>query len=55
MKILVENSSQINEIILDPFLGVGATVLACKELNRNYIGYEIDEEYYNIACNRLEN
>lgn len=53
MKILIENSTQENEIVLDPFVGVGAVALACKELNRKYIGVELDENYYNIACNRI--
>ena len=53
MKILIENSSQEGELVLDPFLGVGATAMACKELNRDYIGIELDENYYNIACNRI--
>ena len=53
MKILIENSSQEGELVLDPFLGVGATAIACKELNRDYIGIELDEKYYNIACKRV--
>ena len=53
MKILIENSSQEGELVLDPFLGVGATAMACKELNRDYIGIELDEKYYNIACKRV--
>jgi len=55
MKILVENSSQEGEIVLDPFLGVGATALACKELSRKFIGIELDENYFEIAKNRIEN
>lgn len=39
--------------IFDPFMGSGTTGLACKELNRDFIGCEIDEEYFNIAGNRL--
>ena len=53
MKILIENSSQEGELVLDPFIGVGAVGIACKELNRDYIGIELDENYYNIACNRI--
>lgn len=53
MKILIENSSQEGETVLDPFLGVGATAIASKELNRQYIGIELDENYYNIAINRI--
>lgn len=55
MKILVENSSQENEIVLDPFLGVGATGIACRELNRNFLGIELDEHYFEIAKNKIEN
>ena len=53
MKILIENSSQEDELVLDPFLGVGAVGIACKELGRDYIGVELDENYYNIACSRI--
>lgn len=55
MKILIENSSNENEIVLDPFMGAGSTGLACKELNRKFIGYEIDEKYYNVAKERIFN
>lgn len=55
MKILVENSSQVGELVLDPFVGVGATAIACKELDRQCIGVELDEHYYNIAVNRIDN
>ena len=53
MKILVENSSQEGELVLDPFMGVGAVCIACKELDRKCIGIELDENYYNIAYNRI--
>ena len=53
MKILIENSSSENEIVLDPFIGVGSTALACKESNRQYIGFELDTNYYNIATKRI--
>lgn len=55
MKILVENSSNEGEVVIDPFMGVGATGVACKNLNRNFIGIEIDERYYKIAKERIEN
>ena len=54
IKILIENSSQENEVVLDTFLGSGTTAVACKELNRQYIGFELNEEFYEIAKNRLE-
>ncbi len=54
MKILIENSSKENELVLDFTCGVGSTLLACQELNRQSIGCEIDENYYNIAIKRLK-
>jgi DNA modification methylase len=53
MKILIENSSQEGELVLDPFIGVGAVGIACKELDRECIGVELDESYCNIAYNRI--
>jgi site-specific DNA-methyltransferase (adenine-specific) len=40
--------------VLDPFMGSGTTGLACKNLNRDFIGIEIDQEYFNIAKQRIE-
>lgn len=54
MKILVENSSNEGDLIYEPFMGIGSTVLACKELNRNYIATELDANYFEIAKNRIE-
>lgn len=53
-KILIENSSNENNIVLDPFMGSGSCGTACQKLNRNFIGIEIDEKYFNIAKERLE-
>lgn len=54
MKILIENSSNENDIVLDPFFGTGSTLLACVNTHRHYIGYEIDDNYFDIACQRLD-
>ena len=53
MEVLVNNSSQENELVLDPFMGVGSTGIACIKNKRNFIGIEIDEKYFNIAKERI--
>lgn len=55
MKILIDNSSQENEIVLDPFMGVGSTGMATIDLSRRFVGVELDEDYFNIAKGRIEN
>ncbi len=40
--------------VLDPFMGSGTTGVACVNLGRKFIGIEIDEDYFNIACRRIE-
>lgn len=42
-----------NDIILDPFMGIGTTGLAALNTNRNFIGYELDKKYFEIARERL--
>lgn len=53
MKILIANSSNENDIVLDPFMGIGSCGLACKELNRKFIGIELDPNYFEIAKKRI--
>jgi len=53
MCIYVENSSNENDLVLDPFMGSGSTGIACLKLNRKFIGIEIDENYFDIAQNRI--
>lgn len=52
---LIRNSSKEGMTILDPFMGSGTTGVACIRNNRNFIGYELNEEYFSIAKNRLVN
>lgn len=42
------------DLVVDPFMGSGTTAIACINTNRNYIGFEIDEYYYNISLNRID-
>lgn len=44
-----------SNIICDPYMGSGTTGIICKNLNKNFIGIELDKEYFNIAKNRIEN
>lgn len=46
---IIENSTDENNIVFDPFMGSGSTGLACRSINRNFIGVEIDEYYFNMA------
>lgn len=45
--------SSSSDLILDPFMGSGTAAVVCKELNRNFVGVELDEEYYKIAERRI--
>jgi len=54
MRRLIEVSTFENEIVFDPFIGGGSTLIACKQLNRKYIGSEIKEKYFDIVNKRLK-
>lgn len=54
MEVLISNSTDESNIVLEPFAGAGSTCIAAKNLNRRFIGIEIDEEYAKIANERLE-
>lgn len=53
IKNFIINSSQKGDIVLDCFSGSGTTCVAAKELNRKFIGIEINPEYYKISLDRL--
>ncbi|MBN8584019.1 MAG: site-specific DNA-methyltransferase [Ignavibacteria bacterium] len=46
--------SKEGDVILDPFIGSGATAVACKLINRNFIGFEIDKKYCQLSLKRLK-
>ena len=50
---IIKTGSNPNDLILDPFLGSGTTAVVAKKLGRNYIGYETELEFINIANKRL--
>ena len=52
---LIKTYTNESETVLDFTMGSGSTGVACKSLNRKFIGIEMDENYFNIAKNRIEN
>jgi site-specific DNA-methyltransferase (adenine-specific) len=54
LEFLIKKSSKEKDLILDSFMGSGSTGIACKNTNRNFIGIEMDKNYFDIAKNRIE-
>ena len=50
---IIETASNKEDIVLDTFMGCGSTGIACKKLNRNFIGIEKNEEYFNEAQKKI--
>ena len=55
LEYLIKTYTNENETVLDNCMGSGSTGVACKNLNRKFIGIELDENYFNIAKERIEN
>ena len=55
MEFYIKNSSREGDTVLDMFMGSGSTGVACVNTNRNFIGIELDKNYFDIAKNRIEN
>jgi len=53
-KWLLETYTNENDLILDTHLGSGSIAIACHYMKRNLIGYEIDKDYYDVACKRFK-
>lgn len=54
LEFYINNSSNEGDLIFDPFMGSGSTAVACINTGRNYLGFEIDEEYYNVINQRIK-
>jgi site-specific DNA-methyltransferase (adenine-specific) len=54
MEWLVASYTNPGDVVLDPFMGGGTTGLACKRLNRKFIGIEKERRYFDIACKRIK-
>ena len=50
---LVKMYSDVGDLVVDPFMGSGTTAVACKQLGRDFIGFELCQEYVDIANKRL--
>lgn len=55
MEILITQSSNEGDIVLEPFAGSGSTLLACINKNRRFIGWEIDPKYHKLCEKRIKN
>ena len=55
IKLCIKKHTNEGDLILDPFMGVGTVGLACKELERSYIGIEINKNYYEISNDLINN
>lgn len=55
LKKIIKISSNVNDIVFDPFMGVGSTGVAALQLNRKFLGLEINKTYYIAATKRLKN
>ena len=51
---MVENSSKKGDVVLDPFMGSGTTGVACAELDRSFIGFEIEKRWFDVAKQRIK-
>ena len=54
MSYIVNASTKEGDTVLDPFMGSGTTAIACIREKRNFIGFELNKEYYDKACKRIK-
>ena len=54
LEYLIKTYTNEGDVVLDNCMGSGSTGVACKNTNRDFIGMELNEEYFKIACERIE-
>ena len=54
MQEILADFTRASSVILDPFMGIGTTLVACQRMGRSGTGIEIDPEYFDIACRRVD-
>ena len=52
---IIKVGTNIGDLVLDPFMGSGTTAVVAKRLGRQYVGYETEADFINIAKKRLNN
>lgn len=52
---LLKASSNENDVVLDPFMGGGTTAISCIKEKRHFVGFELNKEFYDKACERIRN
>jgi DNA modification methylase len=53
VKYFIKGSTKPGDVIFDPFIGTGTTALASKELGRNWIGFDVNQEYVDLSNKRI--
>ena len=54
MRYLLSKSSEVNDIVVDPFMGSGTTAVACSIENRQFVGCDIEKKYFDVADRRIK-
>lgn len=53
LEVFIEQSTNKGQVVLDAFMGSGSTAIACLNTDRNFVGFEIDQDYYKVATDRI--